>query len=308
MLTAVPLLLVLSACGEDVGALGDDGGRRDGGRDGGQTEPPPPPPPPQVTSLTPQEGPFGTEVTLTGAHLRDNGSERLFVGDALRGQPVELTSGHEAVVSWTDTEIRFRYPFPAEGAVTVKTTGGEAASPAFAPDWIPGPAGTAMVKGDTLLDALAPEDARVFALVQGKEQTRLVEFTSTGAREHTFSGDGRQLAAARLFAGSGGVGGMALTSGTTPKLMKVSLQNDAPMLTDTGVAALASKGILAAGRDGQGAFAWLRNPDGKVVRVRESGAAWVICTIPAFVTRQLWSCNTRKDYLQATALMIVGGI
>ncbi len=42
--------------------------------------------------------------------------------------------------------------------------------------------------------------------------------------------------------------------------------------------------------------------------IGESVAAGAIFTIPAFVILQLWSFNTLKDYLQATALMIVGGI
>jgi|YNPBryunderm2012_1023409.scaffolds.fasta_scaffold06551_2 putative OPT family oligopeptide transporter len=42
--------------------------------------------------------------------------------------------------------------------------------------------------------------------------------------------------------------------------------------------------------------------------IGESVAAGAIFTIPAFVILQLWSFNTVKDYLQATALMIVGGI
>lgn len=42
--------------------------------------------------------------------------------------------------------------------------------------------------------------------------------------------------------------------------------------------------------------------------IGESVAAGAIFTIPAFVILQLWTFNTLKDYLQATALMIVGGI
>ncbi len=42
--------------------------------------------------------------------------------------------------------------------------------------------------------------------------------------------------------------------------------------------------------------------------IGESVAAGAIFTIPAFVILHLWTFNTVKDYLQATALMIVGGI
>lgn len=42
--------------------------------------------------------------------------------------------------------------------------------------------------------------------------------------------------------------------------------------------------------------------------IGESVAAGAIFTIPAFVILQLWTFNTLTDYLQATALMIVGGI
>ena len=42
--------------------------------------------------------------------------------------------------------------------------------------------------------------------------------------------------------------------------------------------------------------------------IGESVAAGAIFTIPAFVILHLWSFDTTKDYLQATALMIVGGI
>lgn len=42
--------------------------------------------------------------------------------------------------------------------------------------------------------------------------------------------------------------------------------------------------------------------------IGESVAAGAIFTIPAFVILQLWTFNTVKDYLQTTALMIVGGI
>ncbi len=42
--------------------------------------------------------------------------------------------------------------------------------------------------------------------------------------------------------------------------------------------------------------------------IGESVAAGAIFTIPAFVILHIWSFNTVKDYLLATALMIVGGI
>lgn len=42
--------------------------------------------------------------------------------------------------------------------------------------------------------------------------------------------------------------------------------------------------------------------------IGESVAAGAIFTIPAFVILHLWTFDTVKDYLQATALMIVGGI
>jgi len=42
--------------------------------------------------------------------------------------------------------------------------------------------------------------------------------------------------------------------------------------------------------------------------IGESVAAGAIFTIPAFVILQIWSFNTLKDYLLASALMIVGGV
>ncbi|MBP1606184.1 MAG: putative rane protein, partial [Acidobacteria bacterium] len=42
--------------------------------------------------------------------------------------------------------------------------------------------------------------------------------------------------------------------------------------------------------------------------IGESVAAGAIFTLPAFVILHLWTFDTMKDYLTATALMVVGGI
>ena len=88
--------------------------------------------------MMPLSGPYGTEVRVVGTNL----------GSGARSD-VTLTLGSDETrelnpdstpesVSWTDTEIRFRFPFPLSGAVVVSTPEGTISAGEFEPDWVPG--------------------------------------------------------------------------------------------------------------------------------------------------------------------------
>lgn len=86
---------------------------------------PAPPPPPVVSSISPLSGPYGTTVTITGEHF----------GDAPLDNALTLAGVRSATVaSWSDTEITFRFPFPATGNVALRTAGGSVEAGTFTPD------------------------------------------------------------------------------------------------------------------------------------------------------------------------------
>jgi hypothetical protein len=57
---------------------------------------------------------------------------------------------------WSKTEIRFKYPFPAEGSVVVRTAAGQATAGTFVPTWSPGQPLSGAFSKAGLLDVTSP--------------------------------------------------------------------------------------------------------------------------------------------------------
>lgn len=93
----------------------------------------PPPDPPRVDSFSPEQSHWGAILTVTGSALGDATDEAaaLTVGDAFIIAPED----DAYVVSWTESRIEFRVPFPEQGAVTVTTSVGSAPAGAFSSEW-----------------------------------------------------------------------------------------------------------------------------------------------------------------------------
>ncbi|MFN7131382.1 MAG: hypothetical protein ACK4N5_04825 [Myxococcales bacterium] len=262
--------------------------------------------PPVVTSLAPAAGVYGAELTITGSNLRpDAGSLWIDLGEPpvqfvpepgkrwveISDEPLRLLDTHPAVQRWTAEEIVFRYPFPAEGPVTVRTANGEASAAPFQPTWIPGVPGGVLGKGETIVDAVAGAEGRVHVLLQNDAATRLLSFGGTPKPEaHVVAQAPDRVAATRLVASGDRVSGLAISGSVRGHLMQLRWEGDAPRLVETGITSVREKAILAAGTEPSGAWAWLRREaDGKVVRVRERSGAWILDRGPFDVPEKLHS-------------------
>jgi hypothetical protein len=148
------------------------------GNGGTKTVTPPPPPPPVVTDLSPATGGYGTTVTITGTGFSTTGNL------AFEGLPDELD--YRAVVSWSDTQIIARVPFPATaGPIHVTNSFGMSDTPVFTPD-SPWTAGTAA----TTTAVVAAQRFGTTTDVLGLDINMHVQLLSFGATTQTYMLDG----------------------------------------------------------------------------------------------------------------------
>ena len=96
---------------------------------------PPEYPEPKVDSMDPVSGPYGTLVTIKGEGLGNPALSgfTLAVGD--QGEVTLTPKDKTSVMSWSDNEIIFRYPFPAEGGVSLEAPKGAVVAGEFQPTW-----------------------------------------------------------------------------------------------------------------------------------------------------------------------------
>lgn len=237
---------------------------------GGGGAPPTPPGPPAVEALTPETGAFGALISIQGSWLGSPArSAQLRIGSA---PAFTLYSNDETFVeSWTENEIRFRYPFPADGAITLETAQGSVALGSFTPSWF-SLATIANAPAASVIASLSTAPQTV-TLLFDSTPPQLIELGPEGAVAHDVSLGGAVPSSVRLYAASAGVEGIGVSSGDAPEL--IHLRNDDGDLVGeaTGILLEATESALAGGPDG--ACAWLHRDDGWW-RARPSGEDWAI--------------------------------
>jgi hypothetical protein len=229
-------------------------------------------PPPSIASVSPLSGDYGTLVTITGDNLDEASAQLVLAGPAEQvkiAKPASGTGSGQAgavVTKWSKTEIQFKYPFPAEGGVSITTKSGQAAGGSFAPSWRPGSPISGKFTRRELLSIVSPAAGSLVAAFDGSTGPSIL-IAKNGA-----------MAAKAYDRGASALRGMSLyvtADGTVDGVYPSG--GSLFQLTDaTGAAATATTGVAATdaagGHDESGAYAWIRNGSGQVVQVR--GPTW----------------------------------
>jgi hypothetical protein len=263
--------------GTGGGKGGSGGGQSDGGpvivNDGGAV----PPKPPMVASVAPLAGDYGTEVTITGDDLNSTGAT--LVLSSPKGTPLTYpmpsapSSDPATVVRlWSKTEIRFKYPFPAEGSVVVRTAAGQATAGTFVPTWSPGQPLSGAFSKAGLLDVTSPALGKLVAAFDRDSGPTLLVADGTSVTAVAFDRGPSTINQMHLVSSAtGGVAGY-FAVGSAPTIRRLTLSQGMSAVADTGVALTADAPFFAAGVDAMGEYVWARKTAGQLVRLR--APAW----------------------------------
>jgi hypothetical protein len=229
-----------------------------------------PPGPPEVDALTPEVGPFGERLSIQGSWLGNPArAAQLRIGST---PAFTIFSNDENFVeSWTENEIVFRYPFPADGAISIETAEGAAAVGSFTPTWL-SLATASNAPAVSVISSISTA-AQTVTLLFDTTPPVLLELGPEGAVQHEVTLNGALASSLRLYLGSSGIEAVGVTSGETPEL--VQLRNvDGDLIGEaTGILLDATESALAGGPDG--ASAWMHRADGWW-RARPLGADWSV--------------------------------
>jgi hypothetical protein len=227
---------------------------------------------PKVHSMEPTSGPYGTAVTITGAGFGSSSLARLKLGAGDRGE-VELGPDSEGtVISWSDEEIVFRYPFPAEGAVSVESPGGAAAAGEFQPTWR-----VAQVldkaPAASVLASISTSPGRIQLLFDTMPLT-LLDVGPDGVSERSLNAPDLVPASARLYSNAQGkVEGVGISDAAEPVIVHLRNQDDDLIAEDTTIELEATELSVAGGS--AGASVWMRRATGWF-RARPTASSWMV--------------------------------
>jgi hypothetical protein len=259
------------AGGASSGGSGGSGGNGEGGGptfldDAGTTSRVPP----TISKIEPLTGDYGVLVTLTGDHLNASGATLVLASP--KGTPLTFTiptapSGNPSSVikAWSQTEIQFRYPFPAEGSIVVKTSAGQATGGAFVPSWSPGQPLSGTFAKAGLLDVTSPATGKIVAAFDHDSGPVLLVADGSSIVPIAFDRGSAFLNNMQLVSTAAGEVHGFFAVGT---IRKVTLAGGATTVTDTGIALTPDRPIFAAGIDTTGEYVWARKTAGQLVRLR----------------------------------------
>jgi len=228
----------------------------------------PPPATPIVSGISPDTGPWGTEVKIDGIH---------FGGQVGTGKVVFDDEGGSigfVVDSWNDAEIQGRIAFPANGTFRVQTAAGSSDVSSFVTEmpWMPSSAydvtelvdASVMSTGDTVA---------VFHQYELGNQAALVAFSGSSAGTYQLSGlaDPQNASAPILARVVETDSHTPLVIGTLPDgtVSAFGLHATGIAATPTGL----SGSVLVAARDASGVYAWIATSAG-LVRARQGTTTW----------------------------------
>lgn len=227
-------------------------------------------PEPKIESMSPESGAYGTTVTIKGEGLGNPSlmGFTLALGD--QGE-VELTPDSEdVVVSWSDEEIVFRYPFPAEGSAVLTTPKGAVVAGDFQPTWHiarvidKAPAATALAS----VSAKAGQIAILFDTMP----LTLLEIQRDNVTERAVTASDVASESARLYLDAQGeIEGVAVSDAADPVIVHLQNQQGDLVAKATTIKLSATEFGVAGGSEG--AAVWMRRSGGWF-RARPSGATW----------------------------------
>lgn len=266
--TAQPGNAGRNSSGGRTGGSGSGGSSSDA--DGGSGEPPADYPSPSVSSLEPKSGAYGTLVTIKGEGLGNRGLSgfKLAVGNV--GDVVLTPKDKAFVSSWTDDEIVFRFPFPAEGGVSLEAPKGAVLAGEFQPTWhIAQELDTAPAA--SVLASIVPEPDHV-ALLFDTQPPTLLDVGPDGAVAHSVTAPSVAPESLRLFLdASKKLQGLGVSNDASPVLLSLENKNGDLIAKSTGIELDAEELGVAGGTEG--AAVWMRRSDGWH-RARPTASGW----------------------------------
>jgi hypothetical protein len=219
--------------------------------------------------MTPQSGPWGTQVTIDGEHF----------GDSTPASVVEFAGAVGAngfvVDSWNQAEIRGRVAFPATGALSITTSAGRADVGTFATTetWMPS-SPLDVAKNADLVVLSTGDVAGVYREYELAEMPTLAVFGGPAAGAYPLDGVPAPAAAEAAPAAR-----IVEADDHTP--LAIATRSDGSVATFSvagGSLAVASTSltgtVIAAGRDATGIYVWIDSAAG-VVRARP-GTPWTV--------------------------------
>jgi hypothetical protein len=241
---------------------GGTGGVSTGGQPGGFA----------VSSIAPLVGPYGTEVTIRGQGFGTKAASDVHL--SLGGDDVlQVTPSSTIVTAWDSTQIKFRFPFPQEGAVDVDSTDLHVHPGDFLPNYRPGPKQTATASAGAVASISegpgrisAVLDTRPPTMVQsdGKSWTEIELAPEAPVRSDTI----------RLYLAADALRGFALTTADPPEIVDFVLSGDGSTFTGTSTGVIVTSTYALAGGS-QGAAIWFAE-SGSWKRVSRGKASWAV--------------------------------
>lgn len=256
--------------GSAAGSGGTQAGDSGSGGSGGSAEIDPEPP--KVEEMTPSEGAYGTRVTIRGSWL-GSGSRvgSMLVLEADGGELV-LEPDAEAVESWSEEEIVFRYPFPASGAIGLQTAEGRADVGDFVPTW------RILRKVEnapaaSVVSSISTKPRSISMLLEGTPPS-LFELSASGVSTHDVILNGGVGATIRLYSSAAGtLEGVGISDHASPELLHFGNDAGALVGASTGIPLDATDYVLSGGTDG--ASVWMLQSSGWM-RARPTSSGWAI--------------------------------
>ncbi|HVH46012.1 MAG TPA: IPT/TIG domain-containing protein [Labilithrix sp.] len=223
-----------------------------------------------ITSITPLEGAYGTEVTVTGDNFDAAATNLVLSGEASPLSFAMPSAGTQSkpsnvITKWSKTEIKFRYPFPAEGVIRVTSKSGQAEGGAFVPSWKPGTPLSGAFNRQPMLAVVSPAAGTTVAAFDGVTGPVIVIGKPDGSIEtNAWNRGASAIPAISLYVTpSGTVDGFFSSGGTLWRLTDAA---GAATTASTGIAAE----YAAGGQDATGPYAWIKNGT-TLQRVRPPG-------------------------------------
>jgi hypothetical protein len=220
--------------------------------------------------MMPLSGPYGTEVRIVGSGLGSAAREGVTLTLGATNGRVLTPDSTPEIVSWSESEIVFRYPFPIEaGSVEVATPQGTVVAGDFEPTWIPGPS-LAVIPGAVAIASLAPA-AGSMAAVLDTGPPRLVEFDGAAWSESEIVGTNLRADSVRLYLAGTETLAFALSTAAVPEIIAL---DPAMGFTQTPSGVTVSTDYRVAGGH-QGASVWFREGN-NWSRARPTAGVWAV--------------------------------
>lgn len=170
-----------------------------------------------VDSFSPEEGPYGTIVTIRGRNLQTTELSDLRISI---NEQDRVVFGPDAtnVLAWEDDTIRFRYPFPADGPMHVdQNTFPRVDVGTFVATWMPGKRHV-LPGTTTAITAISDGPGRILAVLDTTPPA-LVSADGSNWTRQALTFESLRADTIRLYRASDGIRGFALSTTDPPQIL-----------------------------------------------------------------------------------------